>query len=255
MLLPLRQLALVLAVIVTLFSPTAAEAVTTTTRVATFNALGHSHTTSTGKAPWRLDGVQRTRLAVKIFDYRKLDIIALQEFQRPQQREFRRVAGDRYGLFCPGDRDNCVAWRRAEWRLEVRDRFFIPYFHGNLRPMPHTVLVSKATGAQVSVTSVHNPCSCYGPARQWRVQGWEHEAELAERWAQSRRVLLMGDRNARADQYLPHIPGSFHPAGTRGIDFIVGSRGARFSNYRLLRTERIRRATDHPLVYADVALR
>lgn len=258
-----RRLLLVLAAIATMVpatptagsttGPAAAVVPPVVARVATFNALGHSHTTATGKSPERLAGPTRTVLAVKIFDFRDLDVIALQEFQTPQRDAFRRIAGDRYGLRCRGD--NCVAWRRAEWQLVRASSFRVPYFDGRLRQMPHLVLRSRLDPAvRLSVTSVHNPCDCYRPSHQWRVAGWQREAHLADRVIELRPTVLMGDRNARAAEYLPHRPDGFRPAGRVGIDWILGGPTVRFDNYHRIRTDRIRRATDHPLVYADAEL-
>lgn len=255
----LLLLALVIAVLTPVTPASATGLPTTTFRAATFNALGYSHTDlATGNAQDRLSARQRTAIAVEVFDNRHLDVIALQEFQHPQQVEFRQVAGTRYGLYCPPDpirRDNCVAWRRATFRLVDSYVLTVPYFYGQPRKMPVVLLRARATGQLVVVDSVHNPCDCNGPAETYRTRGWAHEATMAHRVAASARpVLLMGDRNVGVAQYAPHLPARFHLAGRVGIDFIAGSSLVRFSGYQSVRPARVRQATDHPLVYVDVSI-
>lgn len=223
-------------------------------RVATFNALGNSHTKPGGDRPGRLDGVTRTRILVKIIDYRRLDVVALQEFQPRQQAEFKRVAGRRWGLYCPGPksgRDNCLAWRRATVRMIHQGRFFVPYFNGYLRTMPWAYLMQRSSKIMFLMTSVHNPTPFLDQhAGSYQRQGWRTEQRLVR--DETRPVLLAGDRNAKARTYLPRIPSSHHAAGRRGIDFIVGNPLIRFSGYQSVLTRRIRAATDHPLVYVTV---
>lgn len=234
-----------------------------TVRVATFNALGHSHTDWPGGKAYgkRLKSAERTKLAVKIFDARHLDVIALQEFQVPQQRVFRKVAGQRYGLYCPASTsktthrsDNCIAWNRSSVQIKNRSYLVIPYFYGKLKRMPVATFIDRSSGKPFTVTSVHNPCSCEdrGNSASYRQAGWKREAARADRiTAAGRAVFLMGDRNARFDAYRRHVPKQYIFAGRKGIDFIVRNKYSRFSGYTFVKTERIRRATDHPLVYVD----
>jgi hypothetical protein len=216
-------------------------------RVATFNALGASHTTGSGTyARWE-DAATRTRVAVRVFDYRRLDVIALQEFQPAQQREFHRIASKRYGIWCV--HDNCVAWRRATIAHVSHGLLSgIPYFHGTRKDYPIAVLRIRSTGQVFNADSIHNPADVAGDAYAWRVEGWARERSIEI-------TFKLGDRNDTWGAYGKFLRKGEHPAGRKGIDFVVGSESVRFTSYHSIRTRRTERATDHPLVYADALIR
>ena len=145
-------------------------------KVATFNTLGASHTTATGKHPGMASGPARTRGLVRLLERHHVDVAGLQEFQAPQYRAFIRLAGARYAVFHPpGDTENSIIWRRDRWRLVDGGWFTIPYFDGHRRRMPIARLTDRhgrGTGRLVAVLNVHNPADTrrYPHQQQWRAR-------------------------------------------------------------------------------------
>ena len=227
-------------------------------RTATINALGHSHTRPGGNKPGWLPSRVRTGLLVRVLVRRRLSVVGLQEFQREQRAEFRSRAGRLYAVHAI--RDNAVVWLRARWALEDYGTITVPYFHGKPKRMPWVVLRHRRSGKRIAFASTHNPANVRGPAGQWRREGWRIEGEWARGMVESGHVvaaLVVGDKNATADHYLPvvkreggkaaGIPSSTNRAG---IDWIVGWGAVRFTRFRTARTRRIAAATDHPVVQA-----
>lgn len=241
-------------------------------RLATINALGHSHTRPGGNKAghgW-LQSTQRTILLVAVITKRRLGIVGLQEFQSTQQRVFR----SRASLWRSHDyKDNAVVWLRARWKLVTAGHLYIPYFHGTEKPMPWVVLRRrsplKRRRVLIAVLSTHNPANVRGPAERWRRGGWANEAG----WARDMVIdgvvaaaFVVGDKNAPAAIYKPFvekrggivagIPASDLPnTPGKGIDWIVGWGDVRFSRYRSAKTRRIARMTDHPVEQVVAAIR
>ncbi len=90
-------------------------------RLGTFNVLGASHTKPGGDAASRYPGY-KTRLpkAIRVLDDNAVDVVGLQEFQKPQHEMFQSLAGDRYGVY-PAKRDvdveNSIIWRLSSFQL------------------------------------------------------------------------------------------------------------------------------------------
>ena len=168
--------------------------------IATFNALGDSHTRPGGNKPGWADSATRTRWMAEFLAGQGPDVVGLQEFQGPQARVFREVTGDTWGSY--GDRDNVIIWRRSAFQLDSTDTVTIPYFNGSLRRMPLVRLRSTATGQVVSVLNVHNPADVHGPAAVWRAEAIELErAAIARERAAGNQVFLIGDLNDRAPAF------------------------------------------------------
>lgn len=227
-------------------------------RTATINALGHSHTKPGGNKKGWLSSRVRTRRLVRVLLRRRLSLVGLQEFQAPQRDEFKSRAGQLYAVHAI--RDNGVVWLRARWVLEERGALDIPYFHGKPRSMPWVIVRHRRSGKRVAFASTHNPANVRGSAGGWRREGWRIEGEWAREMVASGRVvaaLVVGDKNAIADHYLPHVKesggkvaGIPTATGLKGIDWIVGWGAVRFTRFQTVRNRRIAASTDHPVVQA-----
>ena len=231
--------------------------------VATFNALGHSHTAPGGdKASWP-DSPTRTRRLVDLLQRQHPDVVGLQELQRPQADLLQRLAGDTWAM--TGNRDNVVIYRRDIFDLVSSTTVAIPYFGGHTRQMPLLRLRHRPSGNVIALLNVHNPADVHGPAARWRDQAIARERQaVARERAAGHPVLLIGDLNARAsafcaataDDLMSSASGGSHhtscrPPARMGIDWILGA-GARFSNY-LADRQTIGGVSDHPYVEAVVS--
>lgn len=250
-----------------------------TSRVASFNVLGDSHTRAGRKAAMGT-GVERMRRTVKILDKRELDLVGFQEMQRVQVEEFLRLRTTEWGIYpglvlTPRDGENTIAWRRSAWTLVEVATQTIPYFNGRTREMPILLLQHNATGEQVYVMNVHNPATNRRVGNQdyWRDQAMAIEAaKINEMKATSQiPILVLGDMNEREDVfcyfgqqarlraangagYTANAKGCLPPPRPMSVDWIFGTKDVAFSDYAALRTERIERTTDHPVVVATATL-
>lgn len=240
--------------------------------IATFNALGDSHTVKGGnKAHKYTDSTTRTRWTKELFNTYALDVIGLQEFQRIQQQTFLRMAGDTYGHF--GSGANSVVWRKSKFEFVNGIFISVPYFGGAPTPMPVVRLRSTETGQEMVFLSVHNPADARGPAQHWRNAAVAKElAYIQNLWDTATPedprvpVFLLGDMNDGAEFFCPITAtnlmraaagGSHTAAGCvmppfGGVDWITGTKGARFSGFQVIRTPKVERTTDHPLIIARV---
>ena len=169
--------------------------------LATFNVLGHSHTTETGKEPDLDSGPRRMRRALKLLNDAKVDVVGLQELQRPQAEAFEALDGDQWRLFhSVADSENSIAWRRDKW-TKVRTRTVgVPYFDGNERRMPLVLLRHKKTGQKVWFFNVHNPANTdrFPDQADYRAQATAIEIDVLERLARGGApVIFLGDLNDR----------------------------------------------------------
>jgi endonuclease/exonuclease/phosphatase family metal-dependent hydrolase len=244
-------------------------------RVASFNILGHSHTTSGARARKMGDSITRMGRTVKIIDSRGFDLIGFQEMQRIQATEFLRLRGATWSLY-PGtsmtalDGENSIGWRDDVWTLVEATTQQITYFNGRIRNMPIVLLRHNATNQLVYVMNVHNPANTreYGNQSKWRAEAMRREiAKINElrTLAPAYPVIFTGDLNERESAFCTmSYPGKLFAAngGTStdqsctppprpvGIDWIMGTEDALFTDYASLRTKRIRHTTDHPVVTA-----
>jgi endonuclease/exonuclease/phosphatase family metal-dependent hydrolase len=241
-------------------------------RIATFNVLGASHTAPGGNSRNHIDGRTRMRWTVKTLTKHGIDIVGLQEFEPVQEATFLGLAGDSWDHFPKSGGEagsaNVVAWRSDLWAAVWTARLPVPYFHGHLVGMPY-VLLENAAHRRVWVMSVHNPADTRGRARRWRAAAVRAEANLvAQLHADGTPVILSGDMNDRKRFFCAitgmapvHAAngggtgGSCQPPAPMGIDWIVGTSDVTFSGYISTRHSPIDRASDHSMVYADIALR
>lgn len=238
--------------------------------LATFNVLGNSHTVPGGNKPGWASGRTRTRWAIQLMDRYDVDVVGLQEFQRPQWRTFLANAGGTYGVF-PGrgsrlrDTQNAIVWRKSTFELVNADTVGIPYFDGNIHQMPVIRLREKATGQEAWFINVHNPASTrwHPNNERWRIAAMNREIKLVR--TLSRRgspVFLTGDMNER-DLYFCRAAaagmvaanggsnvGTCRPPAQARIDWIFAAKGTRFTAYTVDRGPLVQKTTDHPLVLA-----
>jgi murein DD-endopeptidase MepM/ murein hydrolase activator NlpD len=236
--------------------------------VATFNTLGDSHTQPGGNESWMASGTARTAGVVTMLEKYGVDVVGLQEFQRPQYRSFERRVGSVYALWsAPGDTENAIAWRRDRFQLVSARTLSIPYFNGHHRRMPVVRLLDRRTGKTAVFLNVHNPADTHQYHHQghWRSVAVGLERALVRRLsaAGATRVFVTGDMNDRHDVFCRLTSGALMssatgPSGGAGcqlpkhpeIDWIFGSRGVAFSDYTWERSRLVRWTTDHPFVVA-----
>lgn len=238
--------------------------------LATFNVLGHSHTTAGGnKRGWDPSSV-RMRRTVRMLDRYAVDVIGLQELQRPQAHAFRAVAGGTYELHSPpGDTENSIAWRRSRWEFVAADTVAIPYFNGRIRHMPVVRLRDRSTNQDSMFINVHNPADTSRFPRQERYRrvAVERERALIEelRTRYQLPVYLTGDLNDRRSAFCDLTEGSLmvaaaggrnqsscQPPESAGIDWVLGTAGVQFTDHRVIRDSSVRVTSDHPFVFAHV---
>ncbi len=236
--------------------------------VASFNALGDSHTAPGGNKAWMADGRLRARWATRLLRLHDVDVVGFQELQTPQLATFDRLTGETWDVY-PDDSlgwrgtDNSLAWRTAVWQPVSRATVAVPYFDGHLRPMPYVLLRNRATGVRAWFVNVHNPADTrrFGRQEHWRARATAVEIALVQRLsATGDPVVLTGDMNARA-AYLCAISTATSLRAARGvdgcgargvgIDWIFGSPGVTFTGYTEDRGALVRRTTDHPVVVAE----
>jgi len=255
----------------------AAEA---TFRIASFNVLGYSHTKPGGNkcCKWA-GGIARQGWALQLLRGNNISVVGFQELEKEQYNSFMSMTGGGWAAY-PGLRlgnnpvRNSVAWNTGVFELVEAHTIPIPYFHGNLVPMPYVLLKHKATGRLAWFISIHNPASVRGPAQHWRdaatakeialmndLQAPENPGEMGTP------VFLVGDFNEKAEAFCRVTANANAQAangGTRspcrlpsnhGIDWIFGSTpGVTFSDYHRIDGGLVNRVSDHPLIFADATL-
>jgi murein DD-endopeptidase MepM/ murein hydrolase activator NlpD len=236
--------------------------------VATFNTLGSSHTTASGKEPNKASGPDRTRGVLELLNHYDVDVVGLQEFQRPQYETFSRLAGNDYELFsAQGDTENAIAWNPSRFRLVSSGTFPIPYFDGHMRQMPIVQLEDLRTGQHTIFINVHNPADTRRFPNQgaYRAQAVQREITVIGGLEQEPGlpVILTGDLNDRRDAFCAFgrnlsmssaSGGSAAPrcqtSANPGIDWILGTQGVQFAAYERDQSELAQRTSDHPFVVA-----
>jgi endonuclease/exonuclease/phosphatase family metal-dependent hydrolase len=239
--------------------------------LASFNTLGASHTPPGSRYPtydWR------TPRQVALLARYGVDVVGLQEFQKPQRAVFLRTAGSTYGIYpdtpVNTDTENSIIWRNSTMQLVSATTFDVPYFDGHTRKMPIVLLRHRATGREAYFINVHNPASVapWGNQTQWRQKAIAIErAKIVELRASGKAVFLTGDLNDRAPAFCPLTQGKLMlapnsipsmtcsmPANNYGIDWVLAAGPARFSRYGYDWTPKNERLTDHPIVWARTHL-
>lgn len=221
-------------------------------KVATINALGHSHTKPGGNKKGWLSSRLRTIKLVYVITRRRFSLVGLQEFQAEQRRVFKKRLNKVFGMHALGD--NACTWLRVRWAKVDEGSISIPYFNGHEKKMPWVVLRLRGTNKKLAFMSTHNPANVRGEAGEWRKEGWRREADWAHNMLRTGdvvAVLVVGDKNAPPKIYRPFIEKlGGTPAGNPeiwGIDWIVGWGDVEFSHHKTTRNKVIASMTDHPV--------
>ena len=241
--------------------------------------LGASHTAPGGNKRGYAGGTTRIGWTVQLLRGNNVSVAGLQEYEKSQHAQFSRITGGGWGIY-PGLQvgnkgvRNSISWNNAVWELVEAHTIPIPYFHGNLVPMPYVLLKHKATGRLAWFINIHNPASTRGPAQHWRDVATAKEIALMNQLQAPQSTnqigiptFLMGDFNEKSEAFCRVTAGANAQAangGTsspcqlpsnHGIDWIFGSTpGVGFSNYVRMDGGLVNRVSDHPMVFADVTL-
>lgn len=250
-----------------------------TFRIASFNVLGASHTARGGNKKGYAGGTARMGWAVQLIRGNNISVVGMQEYEKTQHATFTRITGGGWGVY-PGLQvgnkgvRNSIAWNSGVWELVEAHTIPIPYFHGNLVPMPYVQLKHRETGRLAWFINIHNPASVRGPAQHWRDVATAKEIDLMNELQKPPTAnqlgvptFLMGDFNEKAEAFCRVTAGANAQAangGTtspcrlpanHGIDWIFGSRpGVTFSRYVRMDGGLVNRISDHPMIFSDVTL-
>ena len=253
-----------------------ARASATSLRIASFNALGDSHTRAGGRVAYYASGATRTGWMITLLNRQRVDVVGLQEFQPAQHRALRKRAGRTFSIF-PGakraqrNKQNAIAWRSSKFSLVRGFTVPITYMNGRKVPMPVVRLRAKATGQEFYVITVHNAPGRVPAAARHRAAALRQEVALTKRLLKHDvPVFLTGDMNDREAFFCPYTRqvrmhaaaggtnrGACKPPPGRiaRVDWIFGSRDVTFGKYRFIKNNLVRRTTDHPLVVARATMR
>jgi endonuclease/exonuclease/phosphatase family metal-dependent hydrolase len=243
--------------------------------ISSFNVLGHSHTVSGGDASGYPDSSIRMGWTLSGLSSAGVDLVGLQELQPPQLSSLLRRAGSTYGVW-PGASlgrwgiANSIAWRKDTFELVDAKTIEIPYFGGQGRVQPYLLLRHRATGQQLWIANFHNPANHGSTAANTRYRriATGREITLANNLAKTGYpVFFTGDFNERAEYFCPLTGGTALKAANGGstsgtcvpprqmpVDWIFGSDNVAFSRYAALKGGVLARASDHPMVVADVSV-
>jgi hypothetical protein len=246
-----------------------------TFRMATFNALGASHTRKGGHRKQKASGAARTARAGQYVMDNNIDLIGFQEMQGEQRSAFMGATGGRYALYpgdqlSSGDGENSIAYRLDTWELVKADTISIPYFGGHPRNMPILLLRNKQTGITAYFTNFHNPADTaeFGKQGRWRAVATDREVALFSQLKNDGYpVFVTGDMNDRGPWFCAVAPaGNLVAAAATAfggsgcsvpgfrIDWIAASQGVQFSNYREDKSGLVAWMTDHPVVVTDATI-
>jgi len=245
-----------------------------TFRTATFNLLGYGHTKPGGDAPRFEDGVTRMGYSVQILENRGIQVVGFQEFQNEQFDRFKELVGDTWQTY-PGATmtsaamQNSIAWRTDLFELMAARNVPVIYADGAWIRMPFVLLRHKESGRLIWFANFHNSYGRTAAAQRYRDQARAIQVDLANQlWESGAPLVLTGDMNETTKYFCDMTTlapmksaagGSYNsttctpPVDSR-IDQIFGSSYLQFAGYKAVRTKLIQKATDHPLVYADVSV-
>jgi hypothetical protein len=247
-----------------------------TFRMASFNALGSSHTRKGTNRKQKASGPARTARAGRYVLDNDIDLVGFQEMQADQRSAFTNATGGQYALY-PGnelrsmDGENSIAYRTDTWELVKASTVPIPYFGGRPRNMPVLLLKNKETGIAAYFTNFHNPADTgqFGKQGRWRVAATAREASLfGALRPEGYPIFVTGDMNEQESWFCTVAgPGDLKaavggegardgcsvPGGFR-IDWIAASHDVVFSNYREDRSGVVAWMTDHPVIVTDATV-
>ena len=238
-------------------------------KIGSFNVLGASHTAPGGNKASRPSGVERMKLAVEAIQKHKLDVVGLQEVEPGQRKAFMQDTKNQFDMY-PGkyggaDPVNSIAWRKDKFEFVKGTNVTVPYFEGRDKKMPVVLLKSKETGQRVWVMNVHNPADTKSHPHNEKNRDLATQKEMAfikhlEKTT-GHPVILTGDMNEKAEARQQITKGTDMTAAMNGknprsqqvgIDWIFGSHGVHFDGFDRDTSNKVRRASDHPLIYSNV---
>jgi hypothetical protein len=242
-------------------------------RLTTFNMLGSSHTSRSGKRPGMASGRVRAGRAAILLARHATDVAGFQELQGDQLVAMQRhTSMDFYPGFSLRRRDseNSIGWRRDKFVAVERRTVTIPYFNGHGRAMPYVRLKNLDTGLEAWFANFHNPADTrqYHHQQRYRTRATAIEVNLANRLMRTGLpVFITGDMNER-DSYFCRLTagapmvaarggshsGGCRPGNPRAVDWIFGSQGVTFSGYAEDRSHLVDITTDHPVVSTSVRI-
>jgi len=241
--------------------------------IASFNVLGHSHTVAGGSAARFADSSTRMGWTLSGFASAGVDLVGLQEVQPQNLGSLLARGGGTWSVW-PGNAlgrwgmANSIAWRKDTFEMVRADTIDIPYFGGQPRMQPYILLRHMETGQKLWIASFHNPADHGTPVTNTRYRriATGREIALADTLAETGYpVFFTGDFNDRAEIFCPitanttlkaanggSTGGACSPPDRMPVDWIFGSDRITFSGYAAIDSGVIARASDHPLVVADV---
>ena len=252
------------------------EVTSATFRVSSFNVLGWSHTAAGGNKPRMASGETRMQWTTQLLADNAVEVVGMQELQPRQLAAFRSIQGDAWDLY-PADHlnrmdtHNSIAWRTDTWELVEANTIAIPYFHGVKVQMPYILLRHLTTDRLVWFANFHNPANTRtsGDSTPFRAQARILEVGLANKiWESGVPLVFTGDMNETTPYFCAlttQSPMRSASGGSWGttrcrtpdrmkIDWIFGSNDVRFTNYRVKDGTLVDKASDHPMILADVTV-
>lgn len=231
--------------------------------LSSFNVLSSNAGKGKGYAP----GVQRIHDVARILEANRVSVVGFQEMDAAQLTEFKRVAGATYGTYAgssgkKGYHDTTLAWRKDQWKLVQGGRITVPSYAGRASEVPYVRLRNRQTGQEAYFVDAHNPANTknYHHQERFRDEAARREAALVDRLKRETGlpVFMVGDMNSVAEAREIFTTGAplhaANPKGKAGIDWIFGTKEARFDHFRRTREGLIARTTDHPVVFSDVTI-
>lgn len=223
--------------------------------ISSYNVLGHSHTAPGGNYRGYASSSQRIAGVVKQLRDHDVEVVGLQEFQKPQQQDFRKLASeyDTVGTNDPVN-DNVIAWRKDRFKLVAQRSVTIPYLGGGQRKMPIAKLQDLTTGKQMWVINVHNPAFKEHTGLRRKAEQIERQV-IEDLKADGTPVFIVGDFNDQAPAKQAMERGGLMRAataahGSAGVDWIFGSPNVQMSKATYDMSQRTK-TSDHPMVVAE----
>lgn len=241
--------------------------------LASFNVLGHSHTIAGGAHARYADSSSRMGWTLTGLANAGVDLVGLQEVQPKNLGSLLGRAGGTWSVW-PGSAlgrwgmANSIAWRKDTFEMVRAETMDIPYFGGRPRMQPYILLRHLETGQKLWIASFHNPANHGSTAANTRYRriATGREIALANTLAETGYpVFFTGDFNDREAIFCPltantalmaanggSTGGACSPPDRMPVDWIFGSERVTFTSYAAIDSGVIARASDHPLVVADV---
>jgi len=239
-----------------------------------FNILGSQHSAPGGAASEYADGALRTQWATELIASYGSDVVGFGELQVDQYAAMALAAPG--FSFYPGTSlgqagvPTNVMWKTDVWESTYQTSVTIP-FMDSTRPMPVVRLRHLETQREIYVMNVHNsPRDAQGREVE-RDQAEAIElAAVEELEKDGIPIFLMGDFNEKAEIFcrvttetslvsagggenLGGVGGCRPPAAMR-VDWIFGSVGTEFTDFRIDTSPAIRRTTDHAVLVTGVTV-